>query len=75
LYNSTLYSTVIEGYETDKESSAGFIRQKRRKKIQSKFHLLLNKRWNPHPPSMFNEPGPAKVKEKDSLSQRAESLL
>jgi hypothetical protein len=39
------------------KTSAGFIRQKRRKKIPSKFHLLLNKRWNPLPPSMFNEPG------------------
>jgi hypothetical protein len=31
--------------------------EERRKKIPSKFHLLLNKRWNPRPPSMFNEPG------------------
>jgi hypothetical protein len=36
---------------------AGFVRQKGRKKIPSKFHLLLNKEWNPLPPSMFNEPG------------------
>jgi hypothetical protein len=38
-------------------SSAGAVRQKRRKKIPSKFYLLRNKRRNPLPPSMFNEPG------------------
>jgi hypothetical protein len=27
------------------------------KKGGRSFHLLLNKRWNPLPPSMFNEPG------------------
>jgi hypothetical protein len=40
-----------------KKNSAGFVRQKRRKKVPSKFYLLLNKKLNHLPPSMFNEPG------------------
>jgi hypothetical protein len=35
----------------------GFVRQKRRKQIPFKLHLLLIKKWSPLPPSLFNEPG------------------
>jgi hypothetical protein len=31
--------------------------KQRRKKSPSKFNLLLNKRWNPLPPAMINDPG------------------
>jgi hypothetical protein len=51
------------------ESCAGFVRQKRRKRIPSKFRLLLNKRWNPLPPhAMINEPVPVQS-EVEELSQ------
>jgi hypothetical protein len=39
-----------------RKSVPGSLDKKRREKIPSKCHLLLNKRWNHLPPAMFNEP-------------------